>query len=147
MKMQSILNVTKNVGLKLNLELGWVCEFTRQHLVQVDCQQEVEDAVDNQHDNGCIKGMGTICQGGKHSTISMGLKVNHLTYVYTHRDRKKLQPYYNLIEIVLCNTKTKLSYLCVTVNLTIHPEIVVYLTIFYILRRLESHDFKIWVNK
>lgn len=57
---------------------------TRQYLVQVDSQQKVEDAVHDQHEQGHVKRMRAIGQGGKHSTISLGLQVNHLTYVYIH---------------------------------------------------------------
>lgn len=79
------------IGFKLNLSnpMGeivgivymcvCVCVLTRQHLVQVDSQQKVEDTVHNQHKKGHVKRMGAVGQGGKHSTISLGLQVDHLT--------------------------------------------------------------------
>lgn len=54
-------------------------ELTGQHLVQVDSQQQVEDAVQHQHEQGHVKRMRTAGQRGEHSTVSLGLQVHHLT--------------------------------------------------------------------
>ncbi len=57
-----------------------MCVLTGQHLVQVDSQHEIEDAVKNQHDQGNVERMGAVGQGGKHSTIALCLQIHHLTY-------------------------------------------------------------------
>lgn len=58
-----------------------VCLLTRQHLVQVDGQQQVKDAVENEHEQRDVERMRAVGQRREHSAISLSLQVNHL---HTH---------------------------------------------------------------
>lgn len=56
----------------------FVCLLTRQHLVQVDGQQQVKDAVEDEHDQRDVERMWAVGQRREHSAISLSLQVNHL---------------------------------------------------------------------
>lgn len=62
----------------------YVCLLTRQHLVQVDRQQQVKDAVEDEHDQRNVERMWAVSQRREHSAIILSLQVNHLHTHQTH---------------------------------------------------------------
>lgn len=72
----------------------FVCLLTRQHLVQVNRQQQVKDAVENEHDQRDVERMRAVSQRREHSAISLSLQVNHLHAPNTFTDHFLLDHFY-----------------------------------------------------
>lgn len=81
--------LNKKAVIKEGNNPGLTVGLTGQHLFQINGQQQIEDTVQEQHEQRRIQRMRTTGQGGEYCTVSLSLQVHHLSKKDTNNSKSQ----------------------------------------------------------